>query len=145
MRPERPGVQFLQNDYVNRLINICGMEGDPSAVRYLRGMSLTNDVTADSYRDFSGEDGQWYLYQYLCREQDFASLFRDVSQNSESSYSVVETPEGDFLRIAGSPGMRAGANIQFDIEGDAMKKFILNCLGGLELEATTACEPKSSR
>ena len=145
MKPKCARVQFLQNDYANRLINICGMEGDPSAVCYLRGMSLTNDITADNYRDFSGEDGQWYLYRCLCREQDFASLFQDAFQNDESPCSTEETPEGPILRIASSPGMRAGANIELNMEDDAVKKFILNCLGGLELGTAIVYEPKTSR
>lgn len=145
MAPENAGVHFLQNDYNHRLSHICGMEGDSSAVRYLRGMSLTNDVTADSYRSFSGEDGQQYLYQYLCREQSFASLFEDGPQDAKPSYTVEETEGGTVLRIPGVPGMLTSASLALEVGKGTTGKITLEGKGGIELESTASRKLKNSK
>lgn len=135
MVPECAGVQFLLKDFSHRISYICGMEADPSAVRYMRGMSLTNDVTADNYRSFSGEDGQRYLYQYLCREQDFAHLFQDMSRDIGLPYAKEKVEGGTILRIFGEPGMINSPYLEFEIDDNSSGQITVSGKGGVELES----------
>lgn len=133
--PECAGVQFLLKDFTHRISHICGMSADPSAVRYMRGMSLTNDVTADNYRSFSGEDGQRYLYQYLCREQDFDHLFQDMSHDVGFPYTEEKVEGGTILRIFSEPGMLNSPRLEFEIGDNSSGQIIVSGKGGVELES----------
>lgn len=145
MQPECAGIQFLQNDYRNRISHICGMAVNPSAVRYMRGMSLTNDVTADSYRSFSGEDGLQYLYQYLCREQDFAHLFQEKNRDPDTPlYTIEETDDGPILRIFCKPGKITAVTKKSKIAKGTTEEIRISKKSGIELESAGFKRPRKS-
>lgn len=114
--PDNASVKFLQLDYENRLANICGMSADPSAVLYMCCRSLSNDVTADSYRGFSSVDGQYYLYGLLCRDQRFEHLFSETEPDLPD-YSLKETKDGITIQICGKPGNLASATLRLKSAG----------------------------
>lgn len=61
-------LRYLLNTYKSKVEHSCGLElNDPAAIRYLKTMSLNNDVSAAYYRSFSSPDGLWKLYVAMRR------------------------------------------------------------------------------
>lgn len=65
------GVRLLHKNHDDRLLNECGLEIDPAAADFLKGISLQTDVTADHYRNFIDKQSQDNLYTYLKRDTRF--------------------------------------------------------------------------
>ena len=56
------GITLLLNTYKYKVSELCGLQNDPAAIKYLCALSLSTDVTADHYRSFSCPEGQRKLY-----------------------------------------------------------------------------------
>lgn len=99
------GVRFLLNTYRYKIGTECGLETlDPAAMKYLLGNSLQYDVTADSYRSFSGPDGQRYLYHALQRDCRFTEFNDSASAspalNQQTGCYEAAVSQSDIMRPA---------------------------------------------
>lgn len=100
-RENAVGTQILLNTYSYKLNNLCGLkENDPTAIMFLKTLSMRRDVTADHYRSFTSPEGQRKLYVALRRADN--GVF-DMDAEDPTPIPVT----GHFCRETGSNRQRA--------------------------------------
>lgn len=68
-QPYGVGVRLLLAHYKHRIAYLAGLDADNGAVRFLQGLSLAGNVTADHYRSFTSPEGQEFLLNILSRDK----------------------------------------------------------------------------
>ena len=120
------GVSILLKNYVHKLSHYCGLSADKSAVRFLRGQSVSKDVTADNYRSFTSPEGQWYLYSALRRDGRFQEKSGDVTTK------IVKLPDGTYRVPAQGPDRLTGAKVTVSLKAGET----ISCIARYGIEGT---------
>lgn len=96
------GIRLLQKNYAYRLAHICGLGQDSGAVKFLQAQSLAGNTTADHYRSFTSEDGQFHLHHAIDRDGRFKEPPADTGikkRYREDGTIEIDIPPTDCERF----------------------------------------------
>lgn len=90
-QPYGVGVRLLLAHYKHRITYLAGLDSDNGAVRFLLGLSLSGNVTADHYRSFTSPEGQEHLLTILARDKTSAKAVPPDERIQTSTDGAVAT------------------------------------------------------
>ena len=113
-QPHGVGVRLLLAHYKHRITYLAGLREDSETVRFLMGLSLAGNVSADHYRDFTSPEGQNFLWNILNRDKGMeeappAGDLIHTSVDGNTTTITVKAPEPNrFNHIIGSIRLEKG-------------------------------------
>ena len=116
-QPYGVGVRLLLAHYKYRITYLAGLQDDNGAVRFLQGLSLAGNVSADYYRSFTSPEGQNFLLNILSRD----TFSNDAPQSDELIQITSDGESTTVLVHAQNPGHfnRASGTIRLE-EGQSL-------------------------
>ena len=113
-QPYGVGVRLLLAHYKHRITYLAGLDSDNGAVRFLLGLSLSGNVTADHYRSFTSTEGQEFLLDILSRDKTSAQAVPpdkriQTSTDGAVATTTVQAPSPThFHRVSGTVRLEKG-------------------------------------
>ena len=113
-QPYGVGVRLLLAHYKHRITYLAGLDSDNGAVRFLLGLSLPGNVTADHYRSFTSPEGQEFLLNILSRDKtSVQAVLPDeriqTSTDGATSITTVQAPSPThFHQVTGTVRLEKG-------------------------------------
>ena len=127
------GITLLLNTYKYKVSELCGLQSDPAAIKYLCAMSLCTDVTADHYRSFSCAEGQRKLYIAMRR----VGSGLKPSATSRATVTTTQVDGGYLIRIEANDSSKI-VNASFDLKVAPGDSIVLDGKFGVEGKVTPA-------
>lgn len=120
------GAMFLQTNYEHCLVYARGLPAEGGAIGYMKGQSLSGDVTADHYRSFSSPEGQRYLFGYLHRDDPTMMRSEETPvyevSSDQKTHTVHSVEAGRFAQVQGEVFVPAGSPLmiraEFGVNGE---------------------------
>ncbi len=117
-QPYGVGVRLLLAHYKHRITYLAGLDSDNGAVRFLLGLSLSGNVTADHYRSFTSPEGQEFLLNILSRDKTSANPAppgerMQTSTNGAAITTMIQAPSpSHFHQVSGTIRLEKGQYIE---------------------------------
>lgn len=115
LAPDRAhGVRLLLAHYKHRITYLAGLDADNGAVRFLQGLSLAGNVTADHSRSFTSPEGQAFLLSILSRDKASVKPAppderMQTSTDGTAITTTVQAPSpSHFHRVSGTVRLEKG-------------------------------------
>lgn len=116
-QPYGVGVRLLLAHYKHRITYLAGLDSDNGAVRFLLGLSLAGNVTADHYRSFTSPEGQEFLLNILSRDKTSVKAVPpgeriQTSTDGTLATTMVQAPSPThFHRVSGTVRLEKGQHL----------------------------------